>query len=379
MVNLGAAVVLSLRLGIALGAGVSLIRFGHFIGRSDNAPSINIIFPDVEPVVVKALNLTNYISFNTYSPKLSVKIQGGSTFTYTVPTNASAYRGTVYFTWNGGPISNWVEDLIDPKQIFSSLSKRYPVSRPYHNNTLVRFIAIDPQSRNLTFSVKGLLPDETGYLMLSPSGFGDYLLDSSYSQKMFRVEAANESTPVSKKFEAQESLGLHGVYTVFWYGDSISESKYVLVEDHAPPNGVLPLVFFAVYVLAWLTFRRLYQVLETQRAKNNFYIPKTIRVQSPTEKEELLTAEDIPYIDTFRGLAIMLFIFVKSGGGNYWYLNETLWNGLSIGDLPKFLISWIMGFCVPLHIAKMKYKSKTDAMKMFFLKSFIVCTLGNAD
>ncbi|XP_030378987.1 heparan-alpha-glucosaminide N-acetyltransferase [Scaptodrosophila lebanonensis] len=55
-------------------------------------------------------------------------------------------------------------------------------------------------------------------------------------------------------------------------------------------------------------------------------------------------------LDTFRGLAIVLMIFVNSGGGGYWWIEHATWNGLHVADLvfPSFL--WIMGVCVPLSV-----------------------------
>lgn len=48
-------------------------------------------------------------------------------------------------------------------------------------------------------------------------------------------------------------------------------------------------------------------------------------------------------LDAFRGLAIVLMIFVNYGGGGYWFFKHARWNGLTVADLvfPWFL--WIMG------------------------------------
>uniref|UniRef100_A0A182NJS0 Heparan-alpha-glucosaminide N-acetyltransferase catalytic domain-containing protein n=1 Tax=Anopheles dirus TaxID=7168 RepID=A0A182NJS0_9DIPT len=55
-------------------------------------------------------------------------------------------------------------------------------------------------------------------------------------------------------------------------------------------------------------------------------------------------------LDTFRGIAIMLMIFVNSGGGQYWWIEHATWNGLHVADLvfPWFL--FIMGVCVPISL-----------------------------
>ena len=55
-------------------------------------------------------------------------------------------------------------------------------------------------------------------------------------------------------------------------------------------------------------------------------------------------------LDIFRGIAIVLMIFVNSGGGQYWWIEHAVWNGLHFADLvfPWFL--FIMGTCIPLSI-----------------------------
>ncbi|KAK7823018.1 hypothetical protein U0070_025835 [Myodes glareolus] len=45
----------------------------------------------------------------------------------------------------------------------------------------------------------------------------------------------------------------------------------------------------------------------------------------------------LPYrlrcVDTFRGLALILMVFVNYGGGKYWYFKHSSWNGLTVADL----------------------------------------------
>ncbi|XP_054730275.1 heparan-alpha-glucosaminide N-acetyltransferase [Anastrepha obliqua] len=55
-------------------------------------------------------------------------------------------------------------------------------------------------------------------------------------------------------------------------------------------------------------------------------------------------------LDAFRGMAIVLMIFVNSGGGGYWWIEHAPWNGLHLADVvfPSFL--WIMGVCIPISV-----------------------------
>lgn len=62
------------------------------------------------------------------------------------------------------------------------------------------------------------------------------------------------------------------------------------------------------------------------------------------------TKKRLKSLDIFRGVAIVLMIFVNSGGGHYWWIEHAVWNGLHFADLvfPWFL--FIMGVCIPLSI-----------------------------
>ncbi|KAK8769528.1 hypothetical protein V5799_014008 [Amblyomma americanum] len=38
-------------------------------------------------------------------------------------------------------------------------------------------------------------------------------------------------------------------------------------------------------------------------------------------------------LDAFRGLSLVLMVFVNYGGGKYWFFHHTPWNGLTLADL----------------------------------------------
>lgn len=67
----------------------------------------------------------------------------------------------------------------------------------------------------------------------------------------------------------------------------------------------------------------------------------------------------IKSVDVFRGLCIILMVFVNYGGGQYWFFRHSPWNGLTVADLvfpwfnilllkflnQSFLIDTFSGFC----------------------------------
>ena len=50
-------------------------------------------------------------------------------------------------------------------------------------------------------------------------------------------------------------------------------------------------------------------------------------------------------LDSFRGISIVIMIFVNYGGGGYWFLAHSVWNGLTVADLVFPWFMWIMVSC----------------------------------
>jgi heparan-alpha-glucosaminide N-acetyltransferase len=69
-------------------------------------------------------------------------------------------------------------------------------------------------------------------------------------------------------------------------------------------------------------------------------------------------------LDTFRGISIVVMIFVNDRGGDYFFFEHATWDGLYVADLvfPWFL--WIMGVCIPIAI-KSQLKKGTPRLKIF--------------
>lgn len=86
------------------------------------------------------------------------------------------------------------------------------------------------------------------------------------------------------------------------------------------------------------------------------YCPKsksntTENPQNPdNEMEQKSAKKRLKSVDVFRGIAIILMIFVNYGGGHYHFIEHATWNGLHVADLvfPWFL--FLMGTCIPLSL-----------------------------
>ncbi|XP_063217352.1 heparan-alpha-glucosaminide N-acetyltransferase-like isoform X2 [Bacillus rossius redtenbacheri] len=83
-------------------------------------------------------------------------------------------------------------------------------------------------------------------------------------------------------------------------------------------------------------------------------------------------------LDEFRGLCIVLMIFVNYGGGQYWFFKHSAWNGLTVADLvfPWFL--WVMGVSMALSL-RSQLRTSVSRWKIFrkvALRSVVLVMLG---
>ncbi|CAG5122863.1 unnamed protein product [Candidula unifasciata] len=59
--------------------------------------------------------------------------------------------------------------------------------------------------------------------------------------------------------------------------------------------------------------------------------------EKPKQKQRLKS------LDTFRGITLILMIFVNYGGGGYWFFEHAAWNGLNVADLVFPWFVFMMG------------------------------------
>ncbi|XP_020565465.1 heparan-alpha-glucosaminide N-acetyltransferase isoform X4 [Oryzias latipes] len=59
-------------------------------------------------------------------------------------------------------------------------------------------------------------------------------------------------------------------------------------------------------------------------------------------------------LDTFRGFALTVMVFVNYGGGGYWFFEHAPWNGLTVADLVMPWFVFIMGTSVVLAFSSMQ-------------------------
>ena len=82
---------------------------------------------------------------------------------------------------------------------------------------------------------------------------------------------------------------------------------------------------------------------------------------SPPHQRNTIPSQSL---DTFRGLSIVIMIFVNYGGGSYWFFAHSPWNGLTVADLvfPWFL--WIMGVSLAISIRSQLRNSMSRSVNL---------------
>ncbi|XP_037389002.1 heparan-alpha-glucosaminide N-acetyltransferase isoform X1 [Pygocentrus nattereri] len=178
------------------------------------------------------------------------------------------------------------------------------------------------------------------------------------------------STPLNTELcRMHFHFGEHGNYSLWVKNlNDLSQVNCTMVTDSEPINSYLPillafLVFASLYVLAaiWNSVKgldavrnlllRLGSTMEAERLINSELGSPSRVVESSAESIIPATAgRRLRSLDTFRGLALVVMVFVNYGGGRYWFFRHESWNGLTVADLVFPWFVFIMGTSISLSV-----------------------------
>ncbi|XP_062476603.1 heparan-alpha-glucosaminide N-acetyltransferase isoform X2 [Pezoporus occidentalis] len=172
-----------------------------------------------------------------------------------------------------------------------------------------------------------------------------------------------------------------------------------LVINEGPVNSYLPILFaFLVYTGA-LTILIVGRLLMKIHAVRNWVYKKL----NPRETDRLINSElgspntadsvssdltphlwstasrqRLRSLDTFRGLSLIIMVFVNYGGGKYWFFKHESWNGLTVADLVFPWFVFIMGTSISLSLSSMLRwgSSKQKLLGKILWRSFLLILLG---
>ncbi|XP_064004581.1 heparan-alpha-glucosaminide N-acetyltransferase isoform X1 [Pogoniulus pusillus] len=172
-----------------------------------------------------------------------------------------------------------------------------------------------------------------------------------------------------------------------------------LVINEGPINSYLPILFaflvymglFAILIVGHLSMKInpvrnwVYKTLnprETDRLINSeLGSPEAADPASSDPSPPLWSAaprQRLRSLDTFRGLSLIIMVFVNYGGGKYWFFKHESWNGLTVADLVFPWFVFIMGTSIVLSLSSMLRwgSSKQKVLGKILWRSFLLILLG---
>ncbi|XP_061196047.1 heparan-alpha-glucosaminide N-acetyltransferase-like isoform X2 [Saccostrea echinata] len=139
-----------------------------------------------------------------------------------------------------------------------------------------------------------------------------------------------------------------------------------------------------LYKKRWYCLNRLFLTTGNESLINpGAYTSEDLGVMQTTinpadEQDNRPKKERLKSLDTFRGISIIVMIFVNYGGGGYWFFRHSRWNGLTFADLVFPWFIWIMGTAMVYSFTGL-LRRVTPKHKIFwkiFKRSCILFVLG---
>ncbi|XP_062902824.1 heparan-alpha-glucosaminide N-acetyltransferase isoform X1 [Mobula hypostoma] len=205
-------------------------------------------------------------------------------------------------------------------------------------------------------------------LQQKPPGNSTFAIDTKHAV-LLQLNVTDEVCRV------HESFGEFGHYSLWVRKANRSNASGTVtcnvITDKAPINSNLPILYaflafvgivllmcFGQFIQGLALFKsllfRLSSRVEMERLINS-ELGTPIRVGDSTDQNNLVPgrsagSQRLRSLDTLRGLALVIMIFVNYGGGRYWFFKHESWNGLTVADLVFPWFVFIMGTSVALSL-----------------------------
>ncbi|XP_048248503.1 heparan-alpha-glucosaminide N-acetyltransferase-like isoform X3 [Haliotis rufescens] len=192
----------------------------------------------------------------------------------------------------------------------------------------------------------------------------------------------------------------YGDYVVYMKSTEDNEqatcSKLIIMND--PSDSNIPIyvalgigVFLA---LVWILMKYLYRrgilhriiyfwstegMMVHRYSTQDLGTPTNINAgEDPNKEDKKEKKERLKSLDTFRGMSILVMIFVNYRAGYYWFFKHSIWNGLNLADFVFPWFVWIMGTSMVFSFSS-QLKRSTPKTLMFWKilkRSAILFLLG---
>lgn len=161
----------------------------------------------------------------------------------------------------------------------------------------------------------------------------------------------------------RDSKGLEWCHDTFnfkqygHYGWNITDERggcssvYTLYDSWNPYLPILAaFMMFLLVATVFKTSKMIIRTVKLFRQRENGIDNDQERLQDSDNSPGLIsvtkTSSRLKSVDAFRGIAILLMIFMNNGGGKYYFFEHSPWNGLTVADVVLPWFAWIMGFMI---------------------------------
>lgn len=215
-------------------------------------------------------------------------------------------------------------------------------------------------------------------LKYETNSYWSFILSSLDQEFIKKPSPSHSHSPNQVCLKEDLSLGEFGVYEL---NVNPSNCDFSIRKEPVYIYGALivALLFYILFGIACKTILLTRECIKNKKNKNQDlnngqvvvvnHVPKDSN-KSPTNNEQTEQPQPqkktrLQSLDTFRGITIVLMIFVNYGGGSYWFFEHTPWNGLHVADFVFPWFMWIMGVCIPMGI-RSQLRRKTKKTKIVF-------------
>ncbi|XP_076233943.1 heparan-alpha-glucosaminide N-acetyltransferase isoform X2 [Calliopsis andreniformis] len=169
----------------------------------------------------------------------------------------------------------------------------------------------------------------------------------------YKVDEYDGDVPVGIKCHTTYTFKEHGSYGWNISAEHVCSDIYVLRE---PTETYLPIfAAFMIYILVailWTTSKVIIRVIRGKLSPDNIHDDLDMLQEAESTTHAVIrttkTSTRIRSVDTFRGICVLLMIFVNTGGGKYVIFNHSAWFGLTVADLVLPWFAWIMGVTITI-------------------------------
>ena len=119
--------------------------------------------------------------------------------------------------------------------------------------------------------------------------------------------------------------------------------------------------------------------LQKQDVSDPQHVPSNINFSSEEQRQLLPSVaatqqrRRLRSLDTFRGLSLVIMIFVNYGGGGYWFFKHSKWNGLTVADLVFPWFVFILGTSAAISLSSLDRRGMSRwRMLLKVIRRFVI-------